>query len=284
MGQAIRVRTDYTAGEVRRACDTGERCRTSAAAVGDRGGARRGPRGKTRRRSLGWIARRCGTGSRSDLRAGADMGSLTFPPGRAAQARRHAQGPSSPGSWRRARFRQLHGVVPLAGLRSDHAIARGVWICGCRTTRYYSARSEDGLLEMPAPDQRPTSKDAEAMDAFKKTSPSAWRTSAAPHSRAGHTGRLVQGRDAGRPEEQTHPIAGPERAHVPAPATISTHPIRPICSARYARTRGAGAALVLPACNTGAMQLHLDEIPTRSPPAPTPFSSSIKPDGMARKT
>ena len=48
--------------------------------------------------------------------------------------------------------------------------------------------------------------------------------------------------------------------------------------------RGAGAALVLPACNTEAMQLHLDEIATKVAPAPTPFSSSIKPDGMARKT
>src|SRR5262249_34988808 len=30
--------------------------------------------------------------------------------------------------------------------------------------------------------------------------------------------------------------------------------------------RGAGAALVLPACNTEAMQLHLDEIATKIPP------------------
>ena len=35
--------------------------------------------------------------------------------------------------------------------------------------------------------------------------------------------------------------------------------------------RGAGAALVLPACNTEAMQLHLDEIATKvTPGAPTP--------------
>jgi len=30
--------------------------------------------------------------------------------------------------------------------------------------------------------------------------------------------------------------------------------------------RGAGAALVLPACNTEAMQLHLDEIATKVTP------------------
>ena len=45
--------------------------------------------------------------------------------------------------------------------------------------------------------------------------------------------------------------------------------------------RGAGAALVLPACNTEAMQLHLDEIAPRSLRALTLFSSSIKPAGMA---
>ena len=45
--------------------------------------------------------------------------------------------------------------------------------------------------------------------------------------------------------------------------------------------RGAGAALVLPACNTEAMQLHLDEIQPKSLRALTLFSSSIKPAGMA---
>src|SRR5262249_7447469 len=41
--------------------------------------------------------------------------------------------------------------------------------------------------------------------------------------------------------------------------------------------RGAGAALVLPACNTEAMQLHLDEIATKI----TPGAHAIKPAGMA---
>ena len=43
--------------------------------------------------------------------------------------------------------------------------------------------------------------------------------------------------------------------------------------------RGAGAALVLPTCNTEAMQLHLEEIATNR--ALTLFSSWIKPGGMA---
>src|SRR5215831_8819918 len=41
--------------------------------------------------------------------------------------------------------------------------------------------------------------------------------------------------------------------------------------------RGAGATLVLPACNTEAMQLHLNEIAPKSLRALTLFSSSIKP-------
>ena len=61
MGQAIAVRTDYTAGEVRRlatrAKDAAQARRLLAIAA-----VLEGPRGKTRRRSLGWIARRCGTG------------------------------------------------------------------------------------------------------------------------------------------------------------------------------------------------------------------------------
>ena len=60
MGQAIPVRTDYTAGEVRRfaqrAKDAAQARRLLAiAAVLD-------GRGKRRPRSVAWIVRRCGTG------------------------------------------------------------------------------------------------------------------------------------------------------------------------------------------------------------------------------
>ena len=48
--------------------------------------------------------------------------------------------------------------------------------------------------------------------------------------------------------------------------------------------RGAGAALVLPACNCEAMQLHLStRSQPKSPPEHTPFSSLIRPAGMAPK-
>jgi hypothetical protein len=62
MGQAVAVRTDFTAGEVRgfakRAKDAAQARRLLAiAAVLD--GA---PRGKMQPRSVGWTVRRCGTG------------------------------------------------------------------------------------------------------------------------------------------------------------------------------------------------------------------------------
>src|SRR5882762_5327674 len=43
--------------------------------------------------------------------------------------------------------------------------------------------------------------------------------------------------------------------------TQSTYVFGAVCP-----VRGAGAALVLPACNTEAMQLHLDEIATKVTP------------------
>ena len=103
-------------------------------------------------------------------------------------------------------------------------------------------------------------------------------------TRAGHTGRnMVPGRDAGRPKEQSSPIAGPGQVRVPAPRMISA-PNRPIYSVRYALKHGTGAALVLPFCNTEAMQLHLDEIATKSPPAHTQSLSSIRPAGTALRS
>jgi hypothetical protein len=58
--------------------------------------------------------------------------------------------------------------------------------------------------------------------------------------------------------------------------TQSTYLFGAVCA-----ERGTGAALVLPACNSEAMQLHLDEIATKVARARTPSCSSIKPDGMA---
>ena len=157
---------------VRKLLDT-TRCCTSAAAVGDRGGARGGLAG--RRGGDRWDGSPDAAGLGDPIqRAGAGWSHQHSLPGRAAQARRYAQGLPRPdrgggpdsGSPRRG---------ALAGLRSDHAIARGVWILG--VGRHDLSRAEGpGLLAC----ERQT----EAMDAFKRTSPSAWRTSARNSRRA----------------------------------------------------------------------------------------------------
>ena len=75
---------------------------------------------------------------------------------------------------------------------------------------------------------------------------------------------VVPGRDAGRPEEQTHLSLGQKgltSPRQPRSTTQSTYLFGAVCP-----QRGAGAALVLPACNTEAMQLHLDEIATKVTP------------------
>src|SRR5207237_10884699 len=61
------------------------------------------------------------------------------------------------------------------------------------------------------------------------------------------------------------PIAGPGRVHAPVPPTIKG-PNRPTCSVRSAPNAEPAPPLVLPACNTEAMQLHLNEIATKITP------------------
>src|SRR5258707_2681676 len=80
-----------------------------------------------------------------------------------------------------------------------------------------------------------------------------------------HTVRgLVPRRDAGGSKEQADLPLGHERLTPPCrprskdPIDLS---VRCVCPERR-----AGAALVLPACNTEAMQLHLDEIATKITP------------------
>jgi transposase len=94
---------------------------------------------------------------------------------------------------------------------------------------------------------------AEAVDAFKKTSPSVWQKSA----RSSHPMRV------GQKNKLTYRWARkgtrPRAAH--DQRTQSTYLFGAVCP-----ERGAGAALVLPACNTEAMQLHLDEIATKITP------------------
>ena len=102
------------------------------------------------------------------------------------------------------------------------------------------------------------------MDAFKKTSPSMWRKSA--RSSPPDTPVEVWFQDemrVGQKNKLTYRWARkgsrPRAAH--DQRTQSTYLFGAVCP-----ERGAGAALVLPACNTQAMQLHLDEIATKVEP------------------
>ena len=120
------------------------------------------------------------------------------------------------------------------------------------------------------------------MEAFKKTFPTAWRKSAA--ELAPGTPVEVWFQDemrVGQKNKLTYRWARkgsrPRAAH--DQRTQSTYLFGAVCP-----DRGTGAALVLPACNSEAMQLHLDEIATRSPLARTPLSSSIKPAGTVPRT
>ena len=76
---------------------------------------------------------------------------------------------------------------------------------------------------------------------------------------------LVRRRGARRPEEQDHPPMGQAR-HAPSSApkdqrTVSAYIFGAICP-----KDGKGAALVMPRCDTEAMNLHLAEIATQIAP------------------
>ena len=117
----------------------------------------------------------------------------------------------------------------------------------------------------------------DAIEDFKKSSQRAWMKSRAKRRSTPQDRNLVPGRGSVRPEEQDHPAVGqarhsPERPH--DQRTASTYIFGAICP-----KQGKGAALVLPACNTEAMNLHLAEIAkasrTRSPRRPPPRSGRM---------
>ena len=109
----------------------------------------------------------------------------------------------------------------MAGLRSDHAAARGVRHLG--VGRYgLSCSQGPRLLTRQRPAQS-LQQDPEAIEAFKKTSPPAWRKPQQPCAR--HAGRgVVSGRDAGRAEKQAHLSLG-QKGIAAAGRPRSTHPI-----------------------------------------------------------
>src|SRR6516225_9176519 len=84
-------------------------------------------------------------------------------------------------------------------------------------------------------------------------------------ARLRHDRNLVRRRGSHRPEEQDHPSLGearhpPQRA--PRPAYCLHLHLGAVCP-----KEGKGAALILPACNTEAMNLHLAEIAAAVAPA-----------------
>ena len=162
------------------ACDTGERCRTSAAAVGDRGGARGGLAG--RRGGDRWDGSPDVAGLGDPINERGPDGLINIPsPGvppkldathKAFLARIVEEGP----------IPAVHGVVRW---RACDLIMRLHEEFGFSVSddTIYRALKDLGFSHVSA---RPKAykQDAEAMDAFKKTSPSAWRTSARNSRRA----------------------------------------------------------------------------------------------------
>jgi putative transposase len=103
-----------------------------------------------------------------------------------------------------------------------------------------------------------------AIEDFKKVFPSAWKRSAARRARSRRHRGLVRRRGAHRPEEQDHPPLGQARNA----SERSQRSANRLCL--YIRRNlpqdGKGAALVLPRCDTEAMNLHLAEIATQIAP------------------
>ena len=103
-----------------------------------------------------------------------------------------------------------------------------------------------------------------AIEDFKKASPPAWtRSGRRRASNLAYRG-LVRRRGARRPEEQDHPALGQAWNAARRPKdqrTASAYIFGAICP-----KDGKGAGLVMPPCNTEAMNLHLAEIATQVAP------------------
>src|SRR3954465_1745122 len=246
-------------------CEAREGCRASAAIIGDCGRARRGLAG---RRSED---RRDGSSDAAGLgdpiqRAGAGRSRQHSFTGRAAQARRQAQGLSGPD--------RGGGSGPcgprrgaLAGVRSDHATARGVWALG--VGRHDLSRPEGiGFLACE--------RQAEGLQAGPRRHGGvqknfALRLAEIRATLAPGTPIEVWFQDemrVGQKNKLTYRWARkglrPRAIHNQRTQSIY------LFGAVYPE-RGAGAALVLPFCNSEAMQLHLNEIESKASPGAHPI-------------
>ncbi len=147
----------------------------------------------------------------------------------------------------------------LASVRSDHAALRGVCVVG--VGRHDLSRPEGlGFLACERP---PEGLQAGRRGDHGVQKNFAVRVAEIRATLAPGTPIEVWFQDEMRVGQKNKlTIAGPQRARVPAPSTTNARN-RPMCSVRSAPELGTGAALVLPACNTEAMQLHLNEIATK---------------------
>jgi transposase len=256
MGHAIPVRTDYTAGEVRRlaqrAKDAAQARRLLAIAAVLDGASREEAAkigGMDRQTLRDWVIRFNEQGPDGLI----NIPSPGVPPKlnakhKAFLARIVEEGPIS----------AIHGVVRW---RACDLIMRLYEEFGLSVSddTIYRALKKLGFSHMSA---RPKAykQNAEAMDAFKKTSPSVWRKSAKLTPGTSVEVWFQDEMRVGQKNKLTYRWARkgsrPRAAH--DQRTQSTYLFGAVCP-----ERGAGAALVLPACNCEAMQLHLDEIATK---------------------
>ena len=180
MGQAIAVRTDFTAGEVRRfarrAKDAAQARRLLAIAAVLDGASREDAAeigGMDRQTLRDWVIR---------FNEQGPDGLINIPSRACRPSSARSTGPFWPGSWRRVRSQRSHGVVRW---RACDLIMRLHEEFGLSVSddTIYRALKDLGFSHVSA---RPKAykQDPDAMEAFKKTLPTALRKSAPSSRRA----------------------------------------------------------------------------------------------------
>ena len=114
-----------------------------------------------------------------------------------------------------------------------------------------------------------------AIEDFKTAFPRAWTRSGARRRRARRHRDLVRRRGPHRPKEQDHPPLGQAR-HASERADGPTNRLG-LYLRRDLPKQGKGAALIMPRCNTEAMNLHLAEIATQIAPGAHAALVAIRP-------
>ena len=237
---------------------------------------RRAPR---QRRSAASGFRSSGTGCCGSTRAARTVCSTAnrqasprgsmIPSARPLRGDRERSDPGGP--WRGALAADRSGAMDLRGVPHHASPSR-------RLSRELRAMGYRKLSARP----RHHAQAEGVIEDFKKVSPPPGRNRAR-EGLDSNDRNLVRRRGSHRPEEQDHPPVGQARHPPSAPRdqrTASTYIFGAVCP-----KQGKGAALILPGCNTEAMNLHLAEIAARpSRQAPTPSSWSIRPAGTCRHT